>query len=202
MNKFLAIFSTLALATVASATSPLVNAPSDAYQIRYAANFGVGDSVVDLTNAGTAGGFDPSGDICANVYVFAEDQQLISCCSCPLTPNHLRTLSVRTDLINNTLTPGVPTAVTIGLLASKGTTCNAANVTAANLTGGLLAWGTTLHAMPSGGFALAETPFSPVGLSVSEMFKMTSFCGFIQAIGSHYGICNSCQTGASGAAKR
>ncbi|HEV3333060.1 MAG TPA: hypothetical protein VG096_18860 [Bryobacteraceae bacterium] len=136
MNKFVTIFWTFALATIASATSPLVNAPSDAYQIRYAANFGVGDSVVDLTNAGTAGGFDPTGDICANVYVFAEDQQLIACCSCPLTPNHLRTLSVRTDLINNTLTPGVPTAVTIGLLASKGTTCNAANVTTANLTGG------------------------------------------------------------------
>lgn len=202
MNKFVAIFATLALATAAWATSPLVNAPKDAFQVRYAANFIVGESIVNLTNAGTAGGFEPLGDICANVYVFAEDQQLISCCACPLTPNHLRTLSARSDLINNTLTPGVPTAITIGLLASQGPNCNAATVTAADLVGGLRAWGTTLHALPAGGFGVSETPFSKVGLSDSGLHKMTSYCGFIQAIGSGYGICNSCRTGAQGGVKQ
>ena len=200
MTKLLTILAILSLATVASAQR--VQAPADAYQIRYAANFQAGDSVVNLTNAGTVSGFDPAGDICANVYVFAEDQQLIACCACPLTPNHLKTLSATKDLISNTLTPGVPTAINIALLASGGPACNAATVTAANLVGGLRAWGTTLHALPGGGYGVAETEFSQVALSATELQKATSYCGFIHAIGSGYGICASCRQGASGAVKQ
>jgi hypothetical protein len=51
---------------------------ADAAQIRYAANLGAGQSVVNLTNAGTNGGNDATDYICANVYVFAQDKQLIS----------------------------------------------------------------------------------------------------------------------------
>lgn len=58
---------------------------------------------------------EPESDICANVYVLADDQQLIACCACPLTPNHLQTLSVKNDLVSNTLTPGIPTDVTSAL---------------------------------------------------------------------------------------
>ena len=202
MTKLLTILATLVLLNVASAQNQLVNAPSDAYQVRYAANLVVADSVVNLTNVGTVGGRDFTGDICANVYAFAEDQQLIACCACPLTPNHLRTLSAKGDLISNTLTPGIPSAITIGLIASKGTTCNAALVNASDLAGGLRAWGTTPHALPGGTYGIGETPFSPAPLSVSELQKVTSYCGFIQAIGSGYGICGSCQTGAKGATKR
>lgn len=197
MTKLLTVVAVLALATVASAQNQLVNAPWDAYQVRYAANFIAGDSVVNLTNGGTA-----NGDICANVYVFAADEQLISCCACPLTPNNLKTLSARGDLINNTLTPGVPTAVTIALLASQGPVCNAATVAAKDLVGGLRAWGTTLHALPIGSFGVSETAFSMASLGTSVFLRATSYCGFIQAIGSGYGICNSCQVGAKGAVKQ
>jgi hypothetical protein len=202
MTKFVTVLAALGLAAVASAQSPSVNAPPDAFQVRYAANFLAGDSVVNLTNVGSVGGTDPAGDICANVYVFAADQQLIDCCACPLTPNHLKTLSVKGDLISNTLTPGVPSAISIALLTSKGTTCNAASVTSSNLASGLRAWGTSLHALPTGGYAVGETPFSPVALSTSELHKLTTYCGFIQTIGSGYGICGSCLTGAKGAVKQ
>jgi hypothetical protein len=196
------------LATVALAAPPIIGNP-DSYQIRYAANLGAGQSVVNLTNAGTNGGNDNTDFICANVYVFAQDQQLISCCACPLSPNDLQTLSVQNDLINNTLTPGVPTGVTIGIVASDDTNkpgCNAATVDPTKLVSGLRAWGTTLHAAPGGGFAVTETEFSQVGLSGpgagTEFAKMTSFCGFIQADGSKFGICNSCKPGAQGASKQ
>jgi hypothetical protein len=181
----------------------------DLLQISYAANLGAGQSVVNLTNAGTNGGNDTTDYICANVYVFAQDQQLISCCACPLSPNDLQTLSVQNDLINNTLTPGVPTGVTIAVLASDDTGktgCNAATVDPAKLVSGLRAWGTKLHAAPGGGFSVTETPFSKVGLggtgAGSEFAKMTSFCGFIQADGSKFGMCNSCTPGAQGAQKQ
>src|SRR3974390_3267909 len=52
------------------------------FKLGYAANLAAGDSTVNLTNSGLRNGFDPDGDICANVYVFAEDQQLIACCAC------------------------------------------------------------------------------------------------------------------------
>jgi hypothetical protein len=170
--------------------------------ISYAANLKAGDSKINLTNAGTNGGNDATDSICANVYVFAEDQQLIECCTCPLTPNHLRTLSVQNDLINNTLTPGVPIGITMMLVASAGGACNAATVTPANTVGGLLAWGTTLHAAPGGGFAVTENHFLNAVVSPSELAKMTQFCGFIQADGSKFGICSSCKDGAAGAQKQ
>jgi len=183
----------------------------DAYQVRYAANLAAGDSFVNLTNAGDVPveewsavvNADPVGDMCANVYVFAEDQQLIACCSCPLTPNHLRTLSVNNDLISNTLTPGVPIGVTVALLAvADQGACDAANVTAAQLAPGLRAWGTTIHALPGGGYGVSETAFSPAELSASELSKLTAYCGFIEANGSGYGICKSCANGAAGAARQ
>jgi hypothetical protein len=171
---------------------------TDAFQVRYFANLSSGPSAINITNSGAIGGFDPGGDICADVYVFAEDQQLIACCTCPLTPNHLKTLSVQNDLISNTLTPGVPIGVTVALLATKPVAgkCNAA---APVVSTGMRAWGTTLHAAPGGGFFGTETEFSQGSLSLSEYNKLTSYCGFIQADGSSFGICGSCRQGAAGA---
>jgi hypothetical protein len=135
------------------------------------------------------------------VYVFAEDQQLIAFCTCPLTPNHLKTLSAQNDLISKTLTPGVPTGITTMLVASTGT-CNAATVTTANLAPGLRAWGTTLHAVPAGGFSVTEFPFLSALLGDTELVKITSTCAFIQANGSNFGICGSSKEGAAGASRR
>jgi hypothetical protein len=182
-------------------TNALAFSPAaPAVLIGYAANLGAGDSNFNLTNVGTIGGSDPGGDICANVYVFAEDQQLIACCSCPLTPNHLKTLSARSDLILNTLTPGIPIGITVAFVPS--TACDASAVNAANTVNGLEGWQTTLHAKPGGGYSVTEVPLLHAGLSQSELLKMTSLCGFIEADGSKFGICNSCREGAQGSAKK
>ena len=202
MSKLVSvILVALAFSIVALAQDP----PADAYQVRYAANLNIGDSVIDLTNTGTAGGLDPGGNICANVYVFDPNQELGACCACPLTPNGLAALSVKSDLLSNWLTPGTPTGgVTIALLASKQAICDAATVTVPTLVGGLRAWGTTLHALPGGtSYALTETPFARATLSAGELAKLVGFCGMIEAVGSGYGICSSCREGAAlGAAKR
>jgi hypothetical protein len=58
------------------------------------------------------------GTLCANLYVFAADQQLTECCSCPVTPNGLLTLSVRDDLNSNPLTGDVPDRGVVALLTS------------------------------------------------------------------------------------
>ncbi|MDQ2901594.1 MAG: beta-propeller fold lactonase family protein, partial [Acidobacteriota bacterium] len=123
---------------------------SDVFQVRYAANLNVGDSFIDITNTGassTTAFPTQDGTICVNVYAFSPDEQLISCCTCPVTPSGLASLSARNDLVSNTLTPGVPTGIVVKLLATAGTapgSCNAATAgTGTNiLVPGLGAWGT------------------------------------------------------------
>ena len=169
----------------------------------YAANMNIGDSVVNVTNPGAVNGFEPVGNTCANVYVFAEDQQLVSCCSCPLTPNHLKTLSVRNDLISNTLTPGVPIGVTIVLTGSLPVAgaCNAATAVATSPF--LIApFGATIHANPDGTYTSSNYNFLTTPVDGTEIAKLTTYCGFIQANGSGYGICKSCRQGAAGAARQ
>jgi hypothetical protein len=179
----------------------LVISVADQFElIGYATNLGSGDSTFNLTNPGTIGGSDPGGDICANVYVFDPSQELIACCSCPLTPNHLKTLSVGADLIRNTLTPGIPSGVTVAFIPS--TACDASAVNSTNIAPGLAGWGITLHAVPGGGFGVTETKLQPALLSPSELKRMTSQCGFIEANGSKFGICGSCREGAQGARKK
>jgi hypothetical protein len=198
MNKtLLAVFAFAALAFGQADTN---------YQIGYAANMNIGDSVVNLTNSGATGGFETAGNLCANVYVFSEDQQLVTCCTCPLTPNHLKTLSVRNDLISNTLTPGVPIGVTIAVVGAAQATCNAATVGVADLRPGVIGFGATIHANPDGTYTSSNYPFVPATLNTDagtgELAKLTAYCGFIQANGSGYGICKSCREGAAGAARQ
>ncbi len=170
--------------------------PDDALHIRYAANLNIGDSVIDMTNAGTSG-----GNLCANLYTFDPAEELVSCCTCTVTPNALQSLSVLRSLISNTLTLNVPSAVVVKIIASSGTTCNAASVTPDSLASGLRAWGTTIHQSPTSTtpYSVTETPFIHTPLAAPELNHLTSFCGFIQAIGSGYGLCQGCVTNGLGA---
>ena len=189
------------------------------FQVRYAANLAIGDSVVDFTNTGASSTVafpTQNGNICVNVYAFSPDEQEVSCCTCLVTPNGLQSLSARNDLISNTLTPGVPTGIVIKLLASQGiaggatavSQCNAATVgTGANvLVPGLAAWGTTIHALPvtpgtpATTFGVTETPFTNATLSAAELVRITSLCGFAQTNGSGFGICRACRLGGLGGA--
>src|ERR1700681_60463 len=186
---FLAVF-VFSMAAFAQSLPPgtgVVPEADGVYQLRYLANLNIGDSYVNLTNAGTLSGFDPAGRICVNVYTFDPAEELISCCACPATPDSLNSLSARNDLISNTLTPGVPTSIAVKLLPSlplPGFTCNAASPNAANLVRGMRAWATTLHLNTATagsppvavGFQLTETEFSKVELSATELAKLTSFC--------------------------
>jgi hypothetical protein len=192
------------------------------YQVRYAANVSPAspiDSFVNITNTGARGAGLQSGTaasitgaICANVYAFSPDEQMISCCSCPVTPNGLRSLSAKRDLVNNTLTPAVPGSIVVKILGSVpvGGSCAGSAAAPGALTSGLVAWGTTAHAAAPGGVptAITETPFVPATLSrgddggSAEYERLTQLCTFIIANGSGFGLCNSCQLGALGGARR
>jgi hypothetical protein len=120
---------------------------------------------------------------------------LIACCSCPLTPNGLISLSVVNDLISNTLTGVRPNSVVIKLLSTtsttttknpNGTDCTNSAALASTSTGlfqivnGMLAFGTTIHAAPPlssippvppavlGNYLVTETSFTPATLSTTD----------------------------------
>ncbi len=186
------------------------------FQVAYAANLDKGDSVVNVSNDGFNGGFfgaGTAGNLCVNTYVFDPQEEEIGCCSCLVSPNGLNSLSVKSDLISNNLTPAVPTSVAIKLLASLPgsvpgstslTVCNPSTVgtPAFPLEEGMLAWGTSLEPnSTTGSFNAVHVPFLNGGLSASELAGVTSLCNFIQANGSNFGICRSCRLGALGASK-
>src|SRR4051794_10221916 len=131
----------------------------NAFQVKYASNLNIGDSVINISNTGARGGVGlasgtsagTGGAICANIYTFSPDEQMVSCCSCPVTPNGLVSLSAKQDLVSNTLTPAVPNSIVIKIVATipvGGSCTNSAAIPIA-LTNGLTAWGTTLHALPT-----------------------------------------------------
>ena len=199
------VFSAAAFAQV-SPTNVTLDTP---YQVRYASNLNVGDSVINITNSGSRGAGIASGTsasttgaLCVNVYAFSPDEQMISCCSCPVTPNGLVSLSARNDLISNTLTAAVPTSIVIKLLSTApvGGSCATSAAAPGALASGMVAYGTTIHAAVAGS-AVTETPFTPATLSAGELSRLTSLCMFINANGSGYGVCRSCRLGGLGASK-
>jgi hypothetical protein len=187
----------------------------DPYQITYVSNLNVGDSFVNITNTGASGaGFGSGtsasvmGSICANVYVFDPTEEIVSCCSCPVTPNGLVSLSARNDLINNPLFPRTPSSIVIKLVATApvGGTCNNSALLAGTPTfvEGVAAWGTKLHANTSaaaGTYAVTETRFTLAGLSAGEFTRLAYTCGIVANQGSGFGICNSCRLGGLGAVR-
>ena len=182
------------------------------FQVRYVSNLNLGDSVVNITNSGARGAglaagttAATTGAICVNVYAFSPDEQMISCCSCAVTPNGLVSLSARRDLVNNTLTPAVPTSIVVKLVASTPVrgSCSGSAASWDGLTSGMLAFGTTVHAGAAAGSeaAITETQFLPATLSGGEFERLRNLCTFINANGSGFGICSTCRLGGLGAGR-
>lgn len=212
--------STLAFGQVFYYPSPNP-AATDAYQIGYAANLNIGDSVLNVSNVGVNGA-NAAGNLCINVFVFDATEEQIACCSCLVTPDGLNSFSVKQDLLSNTLTPAVPNSAIIKLVSScpaldtKGspTICNASQLLTlvpiafaapaleVDLGAGMRAWGTTLEPNGTpGNYGVVHVPYLPSPLSQSELQTLTRTCGFIQGNGSGYGICRGCQVGGLAGAK-
>jgi hypothetical protein len=170
---------------------------------------GAPDQVIRLINVGLDGsplGPDHWGDVCANIYVFDNNQEMIACCACRWTPNGLLTASVGNQLTNNPVTSVVPTAGVIKIVpteirdsAGLDRRCDPT----APLTGvdDDLVIGYATHVQVSGGATyLTETliPDAPLGgtgsepptLQDSEVGFLPQACAFAQYLGSGKGTCS------------
>lgn len=171
--------------------------PTDVLKINYFANNGVAgapDGTVRITNPGTAG----EGNLCALVYVFANDQQLNECCGCLTTPDGLRTLSISKDLNSNPLTGVVQANGVIAIVSStlNGSPCDATFPSSdASTIPALRAWATHIQNKVGTAFPITETEFSAATLSDGQFLTdLAESCRFIVRLGSGHGIC-TCGTG-------
>jgi hypothetical protein len=240
MHKQIAfVFAALALSVTAFAQVSLLQ--DHPYQIGYAANLNIGDSVVNISNDGTRAGFYNNniaqaagtglGNICVNVFTFDPSEEEISCCACLVTPNALVSLSAKNDLINNVLTPAIPTSIVIKLVSTvPGTTgtaaapvynvCNPTLPFTAVIGGpgsnliqdlefGMTVWGTTLEpGSPAGTYGPVNVPFiNPGGVpsafvTSEEIPDLTTVCSFVRQEGTGFGQCGSCALGALSGTKQ
>ena len=177
------------------------------FQIRYAANLDVGESFVTMGNDGVNGASatefgGASGNVCVNVYALDPSEELISCCSCLITPNQVRYLRVRQDMLSNVAGGVVPSSVAIKLVSTlagpggSGTSCanSAATVSVDNVVSGLVAWGTTLHSTPiTGAYATTETRFVCGTLNRGELSSLANRCAAMIGDLGGFGICGLCR---------
>lgn len=186
----IAVICTLALALCAAGAFAQ---QADTLKVDYFANAnsaGAPDATVRLSNPGTSTA--GAGNVCASIFVFDPMQEMSECCSCLLTPDGLRTLSVNTDLTSNPLTGVTLSTGTIKIVSTSpqgGSTCPLP--TAVFPTAALRSWATHIQ---NSNFAITETSSQDATLGTVEIARLGKQCNSIKLVGSGKGIC-SCGTG-------
>jgi len=134
----------------------------------------------------------PTGDICANMYVFNNDQEMIECCAERITPNELAAADVFLHLTANPLTSVIPNAGVIKIvLTPAAATCNpTAAFTAPDATLGSV-WGTHPQDHVGTFLFMTETEMQPRPLSTAEQTFLPMGCEFVTYLGSGRGVCTS-----------
>jgi hypothetical protein len=199
--------------TTTTVTAPAAPVGLDApYQVRYVANLSEGESYIHMVNTGLNGDSltgaslgGTTGNICVNLYVIDPNAELIGCCSCLVTPNQTITVGVNQTFPaarNSLSAPEMP--LTIKLVGSNANAANCNNsagqVTASNiLSGGVVAFGTTLHVTPVPGvYNETEAPFLPAQVHAtganSELVSLMTRCASILGNSPSFGVCSSCRS--------
>ena len=198
------ISSTYEIVGIRPTSVPTPEVPS--ILVRYVRNLDRGDSVINMTNSGARGaafaaGFSASttGAICVNAYAISPEDEMINCCSCPVTPNGLVTLSARRDFFNNFYGPKPPTSLVVKLFATvpaRNTCISSAYDSSVIAAPGLHAWGTSIQIGAEGKpDPVTAGPFLVATLGPGERERLVSRCAILNANGSGYNVCSTCRLG-------
>jgi hypothetical protein len=178
----------LVIAAVSGVASAQVLALDGAFTTNYFSNnttAGAPAGTVRISNDGAS-----THNLCANIYVFAADQQMTQCCACTVTPNGLAEANIKTSLTRNPLTGVVPNEGVIQIVASTGPVCDPADI--GTISSGLTAWTTHIENKVGTTFPVSVTQNSPSTLSSAELAALETDCSFAIMIGSGQGICAGC----------
>jgi hypothetical protein len=130
------------------------------------------------------------GDICANVYVFDANQEMLACCAARLTPNELASAFVHSQLTYNTVTTVVPPSgvVKVVLAQPPGAACTPTTIGATPDAALGIVFGTHLQ-RESNSLFVTETQKPASALSGVEQGFLQLACSFVRYIGSGQGTC-------------
>ncbi|HXZ78455.1 MAG TPA: hypothetical protein VEG30_00890 [Terriglobales bacterium] len=184
------------LLVIALTFSSLVVAQvTDVYQLNYFSNSsgrvaGTAeiDQAVRIINPGEQGTplSGKQGTVCADIYVFDDNQEMSECCACPITANGLLILSLNYDLNDNPLTGfPAPRDGVLKIVSDNGANCDP---TSPVPTPDLRAWATHLQ-NPGGVLVTTETEFQAATLQQDELSFLGTACSFVQFLGSGKGTC-------------
>src|ERR1700692_2073868 len=146
---------------------------------------GVADATMRLTNPGGTG-----GNLCAEIYVFDQDQQLSECCGCLVAPDGLKTLSVNTDLTGNPLTGRSSSSGVVKIVPADASVNPSCDPTAIAPEGSIAAWSTNIQKQGGSTFSVTETTFDPGPLGDNELAALQNQCSFASTLGSGQGVCS------------
>lgn len=201
MNKpMCTVLTTLAIALglcagTAAAQSPPVGIAcsnsDDVYSMGYFTNAhtsGAPDAQLRLTNDGAS-----VGNLSANIYVFNNDEEMVECCSCTVTPDGYLDLDVNSDLTGNPLTVPAPHRGIIKVVGSIPGYGNPAE--AYTYTGtyqGIRGWMTQVqNGATTGSYSLTQSDLKDSCLSLTELFDaLQETCKFVVSLGSGAGVCS------------
>ena len=167
-----------------TATAVVKRIPGGTLKVDYFSNAntsGAPDATLHIINPGTT-----YTTVCADIYVFDAFQEMSECCSCSLSPDSIRTLSVNTDLTNNPLTGKILASGAIKIVSS---TCG--DPAKLNPTPTVRAWATHIQ---KSNFTITEGESQDAVLSAGEVAALDTQCAAIELDGSGSGIC-TCGTG-------
>lgn len=150
---------------------------------------GFADSNLRLSNPGATG-----GNLCAEIYVFDQDQELSECCGCLVSPDGLLTLSVNSDLTGNPLTGIKSTTGVIEIVSADVPANVSCDPSAITPDGEVLAWSTNTQAKNQLAIASTENSFQLSPLGDADLAALQNQCSMVATLGSGHGVC-SCGAG-------
>jgi len=184
----------LVIALLACSSFVMAQGISDVYWVNYYSNRGPTNAALDQTvriiNPGEQGTplAAKHGAVCADIYVFNADQEMIECCDCRITANGLLTLSVNFDLTDNPLT-GFPPARdgVIKIVSDNQANCDS---TSPVPVPDIRAWGTHLQNPTGTMLVTTEDEFLTATLQQDELSFLGQACSFVLFLGSGKGRCS------------
>jgi hypothetical protein len=143
------------------------------------------DQLVRIINPGVSG-----ETLCADIYVFDDQQEMVECCSCSISADGLLTLSLKNDLTANSLLGTPPDRGVIKILSSRefAGPCQLLDAENPFVTPNLRAWMSHLE-LGNGVLALSDVRFDRSILSQPEAFFLPQACRFVTDFGGAKGIC-------------
>ncbi|HZQ22904.1 MAG TPA: hypothetical protein VFA89_08905 [Terriglobales bacterium] len=179
--------------------------PDDVYFVNYyvgANTTGNADGRVRIDNPGVNNG----ADICADIYVFDNTEEMVECCGCNLTPDDLKVFSINRDLTSNateTVHSGVLKIVSAQQNPTATRLCdptggNKKGINVDNIVPApdIRAWATHIQNpyTTRKGYVFTEEEFQDATLTTAELNTLQETCFNLQNAGTGRGVC-SCGTG-------